>query len=430
MRSFFRYVRPDSGVPEFVSVSDGQYGRGCIMKFVDETTIHVEAGKGGNGCLSFRREKFIPFGGPDGGDGGDGGSVFLVADSALNTLVDFRFQRNFRAESGKQGRGANCTGAKGEDLELRVPIGTTVVDVDTEETLADLTEPGQRVKVAQGGFHGLGNTRFKSSVNRSPRQTTPGSEGETRTLRLELKLLADVGLLGLPNAGKSTLIRSISSAKPKVADYPFTTLVPNLGVVRVQAHRSFVVADIPGLIEGAAEGAGLGIRFLKHLTRTRLLLHLVDMAPFDEVTPEQAAKAIIAELEKFSPTLAQRERWLVLNKLDLIDESERQDVCDRLVKALNWQGPVYQVAAINGEGLQKLCHDIMASIEARAVREAEDPSLIEQEREIQVRMQQEAREKLEQFKEMMRRKRSQEGDDDDEDWDDDDYDVEVEYAPY
>lgn len=400
------------------------------MKFVDETTIHVEAGKGGNGCLSFRREKFIPFGGPDGGDGGDGGSVYLVADVALNTLVDFRFQRNFRAESGKQGRGANCTGAKGEDLELRVPVGTTVVDVDTEETLADLTEVGQRVKVAQGGFHGLGNTRFKSSVNRSPRQTTPGSEGEVRTLRLELKLLADVGLLGLPNAGKSTLIRSISSAKPKVADYPFTTLVPNLGVVRVQAHRSFVVADIPGLIEGAAEGAGLGIRFLKHLTRTRLLLHLVDMAPYDEVTPEQAAKAIIAELEKFSPTLAQRERWLVLNKLDLIDESERQEVCDRLIAALSWTGPVYQVAAINGEGLPKLCHDIMASIEARAVREAEDPALIEQEREVQVRMQQEAREKLEQFKEMMRKKRSQEGADEDDDWDEDDYDVEVEYAPY
>lgn len=400
------------------------------MKFVDETTIHVEAGKGGNGCLSFRREKFIPFGGPDGGDGGDGGSVYLVADVALNTLVDFRFQRNFRAESGKQGRGANCTGAKGEDLELRVPVGTTVVDVDTEETLADLTEVGQRVKVAQGGFHGLGNTRFKSSVNRSPRQTTPGSEGEVRTLRLELKLLADVGLLGLPNAGKSTLIRSISSAKPKVADYPFTTLVPNLGVVRVQAHRSFVVADIPGLIEGAAEGAGLGIRFLKHLTRTRLLLHLVDMVPYDEVTPEQAAKAIIAELEKFSPTLAQRERWLVLNKLDLIDESERQEVCDRLITALNWTGPVYQVAAINGEGLPKLCHDIMASIEARVARESEDPALIEQEREIQVRMQQEAREKLEQFKEMMRKKRSQEGADDDDDWDEDDYDVEVEYAPY
>ncbi len=251
------------------------------MKFVDEASIKVFAGNGGNGCLSFRREKYIPRGGPDGGDGGDGGSVIMEADDALNTMVDFRFQRTFRAQNGESGRGRNCTGKSGEDLVLRVPVGTTILDEDTGEVLGDLSVPGQRLIVAQGGFHGLGNARFKSSTNRAPRQTTPGSEGEHRDLKLELKVLADVGLLGLPNAGKSTFIRAVSSATPKVADYPFTTLVPNLGVVNVEAHRSFVVADIPGLIEGASDGAGLGIRFLKHLTRNRILLHLVDMAPYD-----------------------------------------------------------------------------------------------------------------------------------------------------
>jgi GTP-binding protein len=248
------------------------------MKFVDEVAIRVHAGNGGNGCVSFRREKYVPFGGPDGGDGGDGGSIWLLADAALNTMVDYRYTRQFRAANGKAGSGANCTGRSGEDLVLPVPVGTTVMDEDTGEVIGDLTASGQRLLVAQGGFHGLGNTRFKSSTNRAPRQSTPGSDGEARSLRLELKLLADVGLLGLPNAGKSTFIRAVSAARPKVADYPFTTLVPNLGVVRIAQHRSFVIADIPGLIEGASEGAGLGVRFLKHLTRTRLLLHLVDVA--------------------------------------------------------------------------------------------------------------------------------------------------------
>ncbi|KZY74164.1 GTPase ObgE, partial [Oleiphilus sp. HI0065] len=282
------------------------------MKFVDEAAISVEAGKGGNGCLSFRREKYIPKGGPDGGDGGDGGSVILEANDGLNTLIDYRFVRQYRAQSGEGGKGRNCTGAKGEDLILGVPVGTSVFDVDTEEVLGDLTQIGQQLVVAQGGWHGLGNTRFKSSTNRAPRQTTPGKPGEKRNIRLELKVLADVGLLGLPNAGKSTLIRSVSAAKPKVANYPFTTLVPNLGVVRVESHKSFVMADIPGLIKGASDGAGLGIRFLKHLVRTRLLLHVVDMAPYDGKEPKEAVEEIVGELEGFSPTLASRERWLVL----------------------------------------------------------------------------------------------------------------------
>lgn len=398
------------------------------MKFVDEATISVFAGKGGNGCLSFRREKYIPKGGPDGGDGGDGGSVILQADDAINTLIDFRYQRQYRAKSGESGRGRNCTGAKGEDLVLQVPVGTTVVDIDTEEVLGDLTELGQTLVVAQGGFHGLGNTRFKSSTNRAPRQTTPGSEGETRNLRLELKVLADVGLLGLPNAGKSTLIRAISAAKPKVANYPFTTLVPNLGVVRVQAHRSFVVADIPGLIKGAAEGAGLGIRFLKHLVRTRLLLHVVDMQPYDGSTPEEAVRDIADELEQFSPTLAERPRWLVLNKLDLIPEDQRETVCEQLLAALNWQGPVYKISAMAGEGLDLLCQDIMSWIDAQQVAEAEDAELAEQERALKQRMQQEAREQLLRYKEAMRARRAAK-DDEDDDFDDDD-DVEVEYTPY
>ncbi len=297
------------------------------MKFVDEALITVQAGKGGNGCMSFRREKYIPKGGPDGGDGGDGGSIFVEADSGLNTLIDYRFTRHYKAQNGEGGQGRQCTGSKGEDLVLKVPVGTTIVDVDTDEILADLTAIGQVEKIAQGGWHGLGNTRFKSSVNRAPRQTTKGSEGELRNVRLELRVLADVGLLGLPNAGKSTLIRSISAAKPKVANYPFTTLVPNLGVVRTEAHRSFVVADIPGIIEGAAEGAGLGIRFLKHLARNRVLLHLVDMAPWDEVTPAEAAVTAVNELNKFSPTLADQPRWLLLNKIDMVPEEELEERC-------------------------------------------------------------------------------------------------------
>jgi len=393
------------------------------MKFVDEVSIDVHAGKGGNGCLSFRREKYIERGGPDGGDGGDGGSVLFEADESLNTMVDYRFKRSYRAGDGEAGRSRNCTGKSAEDLVLRVPVGTTVIDEDLGEILGDLSVPGQRLLVAQGGFHGLGNTRYKSSTNRAPRQTSPGSDGESRSLKLELKVLADVGLLGLPNAGKSTLIRAVSAARPKVADYPFTTLVPNLGVVRVEAHRSFVMADIPGLIEGASEGAGLGIRFLKHLTRNRILLHLVDMAPFDDVEPATAALAIVRELERFSPTLARRERWLVLNKSDLLDADTFAQRRQAVVEALQWRGPVYAIAAINAQGTAELCGDLMTCIEECRAREAADPELAALERELQSRMQQEARERIE----ALRAAQRQIAADDDDDFDDDDLDVEVEY---
>ncbi len=395
------------------------------MKFVDEASIRVIAGKGGNGCLSFRREKYIPKGGPDGGDGGDGGSVLLEADVNLNTMVDYRYQRVFRARSGEAGRGGNCTGKSGEDLVLKVPVGTTVLDEDTGEILGDLSEQGQQLTVARGGFHGLGNTRFKSSVNRAPRQTTRGSEGEQRNLRLELKVLADVGLLGLPNAGKSTLIRAVSAAKPRVADYPFTTLVPNLGVVKVEAHRSFVIADLPGLIEGAAQGAGLGIRFLKHLTRNRILLHVVDVAPFDGSDPVQSARAIVHELEQFSPTLAQRERWLVLNKCDLLDAQALAGRREEIVAALGWRGPVYTISAISGKGTDLLCGDLMTALEARRAAEEADPEQAAAEQAIQLAMQAEARARIAQLRSDAADRR---GADDDFD-DDDDFDVEVEYAP-
>ena len=397
------------------------------MKFVDEATIIVEAGKGGHGCLSFRREKYVPKGGPDGGDGGDGGSVYLEADSALNTLIDYRFQRKYKAQNGEPGAGRNCTGTKGEDLVLPVPVGTTVVDMNTHEVLGDLTKEGQRLKVAQGGFHGLGNTRFKSSVNRAPRQTSKGSEGEARNLRLELKVLADVGLLGLPNAGKSTFIRSVSAARPKVADYPFTTLVPNLGVVSVQAHQSFVIADIPGLIEGAAEGAGLGIRFLKHLVRTRLLLHLVDVAPYDGSSPADAVRAIAHELEKFSETLASRPRWLVLNKVDMVAEEDREAHCQAIVDELGWEGPVFRISALSGEGTKPLVQAVMRWIEEQAEQEADNPDFAEQEAARRRRMDEEARQKIEADRQARRAARN--ADDDDDDFDDDDYDVEVVYAP-
>ena len=394
------------------------------MKFVDEATIIVEAGKGGHGCLSFRREKYVPKGGPDGGDGGDGGSVWLEAEESLNTLIDYRFKRKFKAQNGQPGSGRNCSGTKGEDLVMPVPVGTTVVDMDTHEVLGDLTRAGQRLKVAQGGFHGLGNTRFKSSVNRAPRQTTKGSEGELRNLRLELKVLADVGLLGMPNAGKSTFIRSVSAARPKVADYPFTTLVPNLGVVSVQAHQSFVIADIPGLIEGAAEGAGLGIRFLKHLVRTRLLLHLVDVAPYDGSSPVDSVQAIEHELEKFSETLASRERWLVLNKVDMLPEDEREQVCSDIVSQLGWDGPVYRISALSGEGTKELTQAVMRWVEDQAEEEATNPDFAEREAERRRAMDEEAREGIEEEKAARRAARE-----DDEDDDDDDYDVEVVYAP-
>jgi GTP-binding protein len=396
------------------------------MKFVDEATIIVEAGKGGHGCLSFRREKYVPKGGPDGGDGGDGGSVYLEAEESLNTLIDYRFQRKHKAQNGQPGSGRNCTGTKGDELVLPVPVGTTVVDMDTHEVLGDLTYAGQRLKVAQGGFHGLGNTRFKSSVNRAPRQTSNGSEGEARNLRLELKVLADVGLLGMPNAGKSTFIRSVSAAKPKVADYPFTTLVPNLGVVKVQEHQSFVIADIPGLIEGAAEGAGLGIRFLKHLVRTRLLLHLVDVAPYDGSSPADAVRTIEHELEKFSETLASRDRWLVLNKVDMVAEDERKAHCQAIIDKLDWRGPVFSISAISGEGTRDLSQAIMRWIEERAREEADNPDLAEEEAERRRQMHEEARNGIEEEKAIRRAARENS---DDDDFDDDDYDVEVVYAP-
>jgi GTP-binding protein len=396
------------------------------MRFVDEATIVVEAGKGGDGCLSFRREKYVPRGGPDGGDGGDGGSVFLEADDAMNTLVDYRYTRRFHAGKGDGGRGANCRGANGDDLVLKVPVGTMVYDQERGDLLGDLVSIGQRLKVAQGGFHGLGNARYKSSVNQAPRQTKPGSPGEQRQLRLELKVIADVGLLGLPNAGKSTLIRAVSSARPKVADYPFTTLVPNLGVVRVQAHRSFVIADIPGLIEGAADGSGLGIRFLKHLVRTRLLLHIVDMAPTDEVDPAQSVKVIIDELQKFSPTLANRERWLVLNKMDLLLEEEQAQVRSAIVAGLHWRGPIYTLSAIAGEGTDKLCQDIMSWLELRRLREIEDGEFalaVETERN---QMDTEVRARVELLKSRQASKADDSGDDDYDDFDDNDGDDEVE----
>ena len=332
------------------------------MKFVDEATITVEAGNGGPGCLSFRREKYIPRGGPDGGDGGHGGDVILVVDTHLNTLIDFRYQRRYRAENGRHGQGADCTGRRGEDRRVRVPAGTQVFDADL--LLGELLVEGDELVVARGGIRGLGNARFKSSTNRAPRKTTPGTAGESRRLRLELKLLADVGLLGMPNAGKSTFQRAVTAARPKVADYPFTTLYPGLGVVRVSTDRSFVLADIPGLIEGAAQGAGLGIRFLRHLSRTRLLLHLVDAAPMDEdVDVVHDVRALWQELAEFSPQLAQQERWLVLNKMDLLAVDEQVQRAEEVVRELQWQGPVYTISALSGAGCEQLCADVMAHLQ-------------------------------------------------------------------
>jgi GTP-binding protein len=336
------------------------------MKFVDEAQIRVEAGDGGNGCVGFHREKFVPFGGPDGGDGGDGGSVYLVATENLNTLVDFRHLAVFRAERGQNGMGGNCTGRAGEDKLVRVPTGTQVFDADTDEKLGDLTQEGQTLLVAKGGWHGLGNARFKSSTNRAPRQFTHGKPGERRTLRLELMLIADVGLLGMPNAGKSSLIRAVSSARPKVADYPFTTLHPNLGVVKVDDQRSFVMADIPGLIEGAAEGAGLGIQFLKHLSRTSLLLHLVDISPYEsDEDPVTSARKIIGELEKWGDGIDEKPRWLVLNKIDILPDDEIDGHCQAIVEALDWTGPVFHISALGGTGLKPLIYAIADFLEAQ-----------------------------------------------------------------
>ncbi|KWS76111.1 GTPase Obg [Pseudomonas savastanoi pv. fraxini] len=397
------------------------------MKFVDEVSIRVKAGDGGNGCMSFRREKFIENGGPNGGDGGDGGSIFMVADVNLNTLVDYRYTRHFDAERGSNGGSADCTGRKGEELVLRVPVGTTIIDATTQEIIGDLTKDGQRLMVAQGGWHGLGNTRFKSSTNRAPRQNTPGKPGDQRDLKLELKVLADVGLLGLPNAGKSTFIRSVSAAKPKVADYPFTTLVPNLGVVSVDRWKSFVVADIPGLIEGASDGAGLGIRFLKHLARTRLLLHLVDMAPLDESSAPDAAEVIVNELEKFSPSLAERDRWLVLNKCDQILEEEQEARKQEIVDRLEWTGPVYVISAIAKEGTEQLTRDIMRYLEERSQRIAEEPGYAEELAELDQRIEDEARAQLQALDDQRALRRSgvkSVHDIGDDDWDEEDVDDE------
>ncbi len=314
--------------------------------------------------MSFRREKYIPRGGPDGGDGGDGGSVYLRATDDLNTLIDFRHKRTFSAKRGQNGQGRNCTGAKGEDCVIDVPQGTIATDRMTGEVVADLREDGQQQLVAQGGYHGLGNTRFKSSTNRAPRRTTEGTPGDRLELQLELRLLADVGLLGLPNAGKSTLISAVSSARPKIADYPFTTLHPNLGVISIESHRSFVMADIPGLIEGAASGQGLGVHFLKHLSRTRLLLHVIDIMPIDESDPISTAKGLLNELELHSNTLYEKERWLVLNKTDLMPEDELATHCQSIIEGLQWKGPVYQISAVAGVGTQTLCQDIMQHLEA------------------------------------------------------------------
>ena len=332
------------------------------MKFVDEATIDVAAGNGGAGCVSFRREKFIPFGGPDGGNGGRGGSVWAVGDRNLNTLIDYRYARRHEARNGEPGRGSDQFGAAGDDIVLRMPVGTILRDFETREVVAELLNPGEKVLICKGGDGGFGNLHYKSSTNRAPRQKTPGWPGEQKKLQLELRVLADVGLLGMPNAGKSTLIAAISNARPKIADYPFTTLHPNLGVVRVAPEKSFVVADIPGLIEGAAEGAGLGHQFLRHLQRTRLLLHLVDLAPFDDVDPVQQARAIVEELRKYDEALYNKPRWLVLNKMDMVPQDERTQRVKDFIKRYKWKGPVFEISALARQGLEPLTHAIFEHV--------------------------------------------------------------------
>jgi GTPase len=379
------------------------------MQFIDEASIRVEAGKGGNGCLSFRREKYIERGGPDGGNGGDGGDVFLVADGALNTLVDFRFQPRYKAESGTSGAGRDKTGRRGADLAIRVPVGTTVVDEDTLETLGDLSEPWARLLVAKGGRRGLGNASFKSSTNRAPRQTTSGEPGEARQLRLQLKVLADVGLVGMPNAGKSTLLSRISASRPKIADYPFTTLTPNLGVVRVDNDRSFVVADIPGLIEGAAEGAGLGSQFLRHVSRCRVMLHLVEAMPLDGSDPVSNFRAIEAELEAYSATLAARPRWLVLTKCDLLD-AEVVGALSRRLRQAAGDMPVRAISATRGDGLQSLLGDLMGLLDDRRRQLVDDPAAAADEQAFSIRI---AEDVLQQSLRMQARRRSARRDDDD-----------------
>jgi len=385
------------------------------MKFVDEAEIRVEAGDGGNGCVSFRKEKFIEYGGPNGGDGGDGGDVYLMADEGLNTLIDYRFERFHRAKRGQNGQPQNCTGKGSDDLVLKVPVGTRAIDQDTGEQLGDLTYKGQKMLVAKGGWHGLGNLRFKSSTNRAPKQRTDGTPGEIRNIKLELLLLADVGLLGLPNAGKSTLIRSVSAATPKVADYPFTTLVPNLGVVRLDTQRSFVIADIPGIIEGAADGAGLGTQFLKHLERCRILLHVIDIMPVDGSDPLENAKVIISELEQHNEKLAGKPRWIVFNKLDLLLEEEAKELTDAILAGLDWKGEVHSISAFNRTGTKELTQKVMTFIEElpEEVEEVVDGKTVEF--------------KWDTYHEDTIAAHAADDDLDDDDWDEDDYDVEVEY---
>jgi GTP-binding protein len=345
------------------------------MKFVDEAVVKVEAGDGGSGIVSFWREKFVAKGGPDGGDGGDGGDIYIQADENLNTLIDYRFERLYRADRGENGSGGNCTGKRGKDKIMRVPVGTRAIDIDTNEVIGEVAEHGKKVMVAKGGWHGLGNSRFKSSVNRAPRQKTLGTKGEMREIRLELLLLADVGMLGLPNAGKSTFIRAVSAAKPKVADYPFTTLIPSLGVVSVVPGKSFVVADIPGLIEGAADGAGLGIRFLKHLERCRVLLHMIDVLPIDGSDPVQNALTIIDELEQYSDKVSDKPRWLVFNKSDLLPEQALDEKIQAIVEALGWEGEYFKVSAVNKQGTKELCYklaDFMDSLPAEVSEPSEE----------------------------------------------------------
>lgn len=392
------------------------------MKFVDEAVIRVEAGKGGDGCLSFLRAKNLAKGGPDGGNGGDGGDVILCAEAALNTLVDFRFQPRYRAKAGQAGAGREMTGRRGEDALVKVPVGTTVIDEETLAPLGDLTEPGETLRVAAGGRHGLGNTVFKSSVNRAPRRTTKGTPGEVRNLRLQLKLIADVGLLGLPNAGKSTLIRAVSAARPKVADYPFTTLVPNLGTVRISSERSFVMADVPGLIVGAAEGAGLGTRFLRHLSRTRILYHVVDMLPIDGSDPAENLAALEQELAFFSPALARRPRWLVLNKRDALDEEGRA-VVHAACKAVLPEAPIFEISAVTGEGTDALCYATAEALEGQRAGELEDPAQREAEAALQVAIDEDL---LARTAEARRQRAG--ADADEEDDEDDNGDVEVHYV--
>lgn len=403
------------------------------MRFIDEAVISVKAGDGGNGIVSFRREKFVPKGGPDGGDGGKGGDVYVIADDNTNTLVDFRYTRKFEARRGENGGSKNCSGKGADDIYLHVPVGTTIIDTDLDVVIGDLTEVGQVVLVAKGGDGGFGNTRFKTSTNQAPRKAIPGFPGESKNIKLELKVVADVGLIGLPNAGKSTFIRQVSAARPKVADYPFTTLVPNLGVVDVGTHQSFVMADIPGLIEGASDGAGLGIRFLKHVARTRRLLHIVDVQPIDGSDPVANAEIILNELAKFSHELSQLPQILVLNKIDQIPEEEQNAVCTDIVARLGWTGMVFRTSTLTGEGVEAVKHHLMQAIEDEREREAEDPIFAEEQAERFARLEEEVRHNTEIQKEAYRalRKRQREGiDENDEDDDFDDSDVEVVYAPY